>query len=74
MERDKVLVFCHYRATGTALASRISAEIEARIRHRAASAMGCPIERVAHELDLLSERFEPDRPLYAALREAVNDS
>ena len=70
---EKVLVFCHYRATGTALASHISAALAARIRRRAAAAIGCRETDVDHELELLGNRFEPDRPLYAALREAVDD-
>ena len=70
---EKVLVFCHYRATGTALASHISAALAARIRRLAAAAIDCRESEVDHELELLGSRFEPDRPLYAVLEKTVRD-
>lgn len=70
---EKVLVFCHYKATGTALASHISAALSARIRRRAAAAIGCRESKVDHELELLGNRFEPNRPLYSVLEKTVRD-
>jgi hypothetical protein len=70
---EKVLVFCHYRATSRALYGHISAVLDERIQAIAAAKLGCdPREAVKH-LERLGNRFEPGRPLSRSLNEAVDE-
>lgn len=61
---EKVLVFCHYRATGRALRQHISALLQAEImqmaRNKASSASDAD---VAQTLASLGDRFDADRRL-----------
>lgn len=70
---EKVLVFCHYRATGTALARHLSAGVADYIRSVAAGQLGCDESEVAAELERLGDRFNPDRPLHRSLLSVVDE-
>lgn len=53
----KVLIFCHYIATGRALRQAISVEISNRIIAHATERTGLTAKAAARELELLGERF-----------------
>jgi hypothetical protein len=70
---EKVLIFCHYRATSRALPLHISEVLGARIRAIAAAKLGCdPLKAMKH-IERLGNRFEPGRPLSRSLNEAVDE-
>ncbi|MEN6549495.1 MAG: helicase-related protein [Armatimonadia bacterium] len=54
---EKVLVFCHYVATGRALRQRISDAIDAEITKLGAEKLGCSPDQVDRELESLGLRF-----------------
>lgn len=70
---EKVLVFCHFRRTGRALAQHLSAELKRLLLERAAKALGCGSDEVDRQLAAIGERFEPDRPLCRQLRERIDE-
>lgn len=69
---EKVLIFCHYRATGRALRHHVSALLNEEIlRLGTARLPDVPHDRVAAELERIGDRFfDADDPL----REHVSDS
>lgn len=54
---EKVVVFCHYIATGKTLRRRISEAITSEINRLAAEKLGCSPERAEGELERLGKRF-----------------
>jgi ERCC4-related helicase len=68
---EKVLVFCHWKATGRALQKHISRELNNRLTKRAAEALDVSIEAVDAILERIGERFDEKGRLGAALREEV---
>lgn len=54
---EKVLVFCHYVATGQTLRLRISDAIDGEIRRVGAAKLGCHLTQVEAELETLGRRF-----------------
>jgi len=64
---EKVLIFCHYIATGKALRQRISEAVDAKIKDRAARVLGCKRRDVPGELDRIGRRFfDQDSPVRRA--------
>lgn len=59
---EKVLIFCHYRATGRALHHHISRELDKEIMSLAATRFGqADVGEARHKLEQLGERFQqPD--------------
>lgn len=70
---EKVLVFCHYRATGKALAKHISRALEDFIFRRVAEAENIPRGEVHSYLENFGRRFGPDRPLTRVLEREVEE-
>ncbi|MBS3822093.1 MAG: DEAD/DEAH box helicase, partial [Phycisphaerae bacterium] len=65
-EGEKVLVFCHYIATGRTLRQRISEAIADARRQMGAEKLGCPVEAVDEQLDRVGSRFDRDSPVQRA--------
>ncbi|MEI8281008.1 MAG: helicase-related protein [Armatimonadota bacterium] len=64
---EKVVVFCHYIATGRILRQRISEAIRSEIRSLSARKLGCTPDEVEAQLDLLGKRFfDEDSPIRRA--------
>ncbi len=56
---EKVLVFCHYRATGRALRQHISALINDEVMNRSRNMLGdLPVAELESELERIGNRFE----------------
>lgn len=71
---EKVLVFCHYIATGRALRQYISDRIMERIREEAAKMLKCNIREVDNELEKIRNRFKDAKsPTYRTCREIVRN-
>jgi superfamily II DNA or RNA helicase len=69
---EKVLVFCHFRATGRALEKHISAAIEDEIATKASHALRCKKSEAGAKLTALGDAFNPGRPAREQLdREVV---
>ncbi|MHB1424395.1 MAG: C-terminal helicase domain-containing protein [Gemmataceae bacterium] len=69
---EKVLVFCHYRATGKALQQHISTLLQADIVRRGKKQL--PGVDVVNELKRIGERFFDNRsPLYGQVTEALQE-
>ena len=75
---EKVLVFCHYIATGKALRNYISSAISNIIIREGARKLKCPIRKVEDELDKIGKRFlseemkirqAVDKELYQIIRD-----
>jgi superfamily II DNA or RNA helicase len=66
---EKVLIFCHYRATGRALQAHISRAIGERLIHHAAERARHTPAWTLRRMQLISDRFDSGRPLELALRE-----
>lgn len=61
---EKILVFCHFIATGRALRSAISHAIREEIENLGAKKIGCPRNEVFEALDKLGKRFfDEDSPI-----------
>ena len=54
---EKVVVFCHYVATGKVLRQKISGAIEAEIKKMGAANLGCAESEAMEILDRLGKRF-----------------
>ena len=66
-EGEKVLVFCHYVATGRVLRQQISEALAGRIRQAGREKLGCPLGEVDTLLERLGNRFfDPDSPVRRA--------
>jgi len=64
---EKVVVFCHYVATGRALRERISEAIRRKTAEQAAAKLGCPTTEAEIELERLGDRFfDTDSPVRRA--------
>ncbi len=69
---EKVLIFCHYIATGRTLRQHISNFISREIIDIGASKLGCPKNKVFEELDRIGKRFfDIDSPLRRACDEEI---
>ncbi len=61
---EKILVFCHFIATGRALRAAISHAIREEIEKLGAKKIGCPRKEIFKELDKLGKRFfDEDSPI-----------
>lgn len=69
--REKVVVFCHWKATGRALQKHISAAIEAEVKRRAAKALSIKLSEVDRKLEQIAKRFDDDGSLGQALDRVV---
>lgn len=66
-QREKVVVFCHYIATGRVLRQVISGLMNDEIERLGAEKMGCPARDVADRLEDFGERFfDADSPIRRA--------
>jgi ERCC4-related helicase len=64
---EKLLVFCHYIATGRILRQRISEAVKTEIIRLGASKLDCPEEEVWTRLEAIGKRFfDQDSPLRRA--------
>ena len=68
---EKVLIFCHYRATGTGLARHLSSTLARRVRSIGAATLSCSELEVEKRLELIGDRFEKGRPLHRELGKTV---
>lgn len=59
---EKVLVFCHFRATGRALENHIRQAINREIMAQAAKAFACDTDKARVRLRSINEAFDPGRP------------
>jgi ERCC4-related helicase len=71
---EKVLVFCHYRATGRALRQHISALLNEEIGHMGQAKMpGRSVDEVHQALEELGERFFKDDELRTLVSSWIDD-
>jgi hypothetical protein len=64
---EKVVVFCHYIATGKALRQRIGQALADEISRMGAERLGCKPKEVENELDRIGKRFfDQDSPIRQA--------
>jgi ERCC4-related helicase len=59
---EKVLIFCHYRRTGSALHRYLSEAMLKEIEVRACEQLGCGPAEVSSELRRIADGFDRDRP------------
>jgi superfamily II DNA or RNA helicase len=59
---EKVLIFCHFRATGRSLERHVRHAIDKQIIARAARDLHCKPAEAKSKLNLLGEGFDLDRP------------
>jgi ERCC4-related helicase len=59
---EKVLIFCHYRQTGSALHRYLSEAMLEEIERQASKRIGCSIEDVPAELKRIADALDKDRP------------
>lgn len=55
---EKVVVFCHYIATGRALRAHLSDRMNREVIRLAATKLNCPSDAVERELEKLARRFD----------------
>ncbi len=70
---EKVLIFCHYRATGSALARHISRQLERRIMDLGAERIRVGRREVVRRFEQIGDRFDQDRPLYRVLQNIAEE-
>jgi hypothetical protein len=71
---EKVLVFCHFVATGRVLRRAISHAIQEEIARLASEKLGCPRDQVFDKLERLGKRFfDNDSPAREATDKAVQE-
>ena len=71
---EKVLIFCHYIATGRALRKYISTEMRGHIRREGAQKFMCSEEEVFEELEKIANRItSPESPLHRVTLSILND-
>jgi hypothetical protein len=69
---EKVLIFCHYIATGRSLRQHISEAVRRKIRTIGSEKLGCRPEEVFEELDRLGDRFfDADSPANRACKKKI---
>lgn len=69
---EKVVIFCHYLATGRALRNRISEAIAVQIRQLAAKRLGCSPQDAEEALERIGRRFfDEDSPVRRAFDQTV---
>ncbi|MBL0147770.1 MAG: hypothetical protein IPP87_03190 [Ideonella sp.] len=59
---EKVLIFCHYRQTGSALHRYLSEAMLKEIEDRACAQLACSLSDVQSELRRVADSFDRDRP------------
>ena len=69
---EKVLVFCHYRATGEALTRHLSRALWDDVRQSAAKGLGCRLADVSRRLRRLVDSFDRGRPAARVLDATVD--
>jgi len=69
---EKVLIFCHYRQTGSALHRYLSDAMLSEIESRASQQIGCAPEDVAAELKRIADALDRDRPAARKVVEILN--
>jgi ERCC4-related helicase len=69
---EKVLIFCHYRQTGSALHRYLSEAMLTEIESRASRQIGCAPEDVAAELKRIADGLDRDRPAARKVVEILN--
>ncbi len=73
LDREKVLIFCHYVSTGQALRNYISEAIKKEILVKGAERLDCRQSQVFDELEKVGQRFSSDQyPLRRAIDEILN--
>lgn len=68
---EKTLIFCHWRATGDALARHLSSVLASRIARLGSSKLGLPTAAVDDTLRRLGDRFDKGGPLDRHLHDVV---
>lgn len=71
-EGEKVVVFCHYQATGRALVRHISAAIDHRMYEQVQGRAGDSDETIRERVRLAGNAFEQDRPAGRELRKELS--
>lgn len=69
---EKVLIFCHYRQTGSALQRYLSEAMLAEIERRASKQIGCDPKNSAAELKRIADGLDRDRPAARKVVEILN--
>ena len=73
-EGEKVLIFCHYIATGDILQKKLDESLDREINKIAAKKLKCSATAARDELDKISQRFfAPDSPVRRGTNRAVTD-
>lgn len=70
---EKVLIFCHYRETGSALHRYLSSAMLDEIERRAAEKLGCGRDEAGDQLRRIAGHFDRDRPAAREVGAAVDD-
>lgn len=70
---EKVLIFCHYRQTGSALHRYLSEAMLAEIQTRASERIGCLAKDVPTELRRLADGLDRDRPAAHVVVKILDD-
>jgi len=68
---EKVIIFCHYIATGKILRQQVSEAFDYEINRMAAQKMGCPLKNVQDELEKVGRRFDRDNRVGRGLASEV---
>lgn len=71
-EGEKVLIFCHYIATGEIISESVDNALDTEIYEIAAKKIGCTVENAKTELERIGQRFfSQDSPIRRATNRAV---
>lgn len=68
---EKVLIFCHFRATAEALTDHLSRAIQDHLEETAARKLGCDRREVDRRLHTISRAFDPDESAFEALEKKL---
>ena len=68
---EKVIIFCHYIATGKILRQQVSEAFEYEINRMAAQKIGCQLKDVPGEFDKIGQRFDRDNRVGRGLESEV---
>ena len=69
---EKIVVFCHYIATGRILRQTISVAIDKEIRSLGAAKLGCSVDEASQRLERIGDRFfDVDSPLRRACDDQI---
>jgi ERCC4-related helicase len=68
---EKIIIFCHYIATGKILRQQVSEALDFEINRTAAQKMGCALKDVLGEFEKIGKRFDRDNRVGRGLEHEV---